>query len=91
VEITVTIPDELARRLRPVEQQLPEILELGMREWQARQSAGFSGLADVLETLAALPTPEEVLALRPSPALQARLDDLLEKTQGAVSSRACPT
>ncbi len=81
MEITVTVPDELANRLRPVEQQLPEILELGIREWHARHGAGFTGLADVLEKLAALPTPEDVLALRPSPVLQARLDDLLEKNQ----------
>jgi hypothetical protein len=32
MEITLTVPDELARRLRPVEQELPEIVELGMRE-----------------------------------------------------------
>ena len=63
MEITVTVPDELATRLQPVERELPEILELGIREWSARRGAGFSGLAEVLETLAALPSPEEVLAL----------------------------
>ena len=31
MQITVTIPDELAHRLRPVEKELPQILELGMR------------------------------------------------------------
>jgi hypothetical protein len=36
----------------------------------------------VLEALAALPTSEEVLALRPSAALQARIDALLEKARG---------
>jgi hypothetical protein len=81
VEITVTIPDELALRLQPVEKKLPEIIELGIRAWNARGESGFSGLRDVLETLASLPTPEEVLALRPSAALQERIDELLEKTQ----------
>jgi hypothetical protein len=33
MDLTVTIPDELASRLRAVEDQLPEILELGLREW----------------------------------------------------------
>src|SRR5262249_12727183 len=80
VEITVTIPEELARRLRPVEKDLPQILELGIRAWNARAGSGFSGLTDVLETLASLPTPEEVLALRPSPALQERIEALLEKS-----------
>jgi hypothetical protein len=81
VEITVTIPDELAARLQPVEEALPQILDLGIRAWKAQGETGFSGLTDVLETLASLPTPEEVLALRPSPALQERLADLLDKSR----------
>jgi hypothetical protein len=87
VEIIVTIPDELARRLQPVVKELPQILELGMRAWNAQGESSFSGMTDVLEALAALPTPEEVLALRPSPALQERIDNLLEKNQnGTLSS-----
>ncbi len=82
MEITITVPEELAARLQPVKPHLPSILELGMREWNARQDSGFTGLTHVLETLASLPTPEEILALRPAPELQERLDDLLEKTRG---------
>lgn len=81
MEITLTVPEELADRLRPIEAHLPRILELGLREWTARQAATFTGLADVLKALASLPTPEEVMALRPSSALQERLDGLLEKSQ----------
>ena len=33
MDLTLTIPDELATRLRAVEDRLPEILELGLREW----------------------------------------------------------
>jgi hypothetical protein len=87
VEITLTVPDELAGRLRPLEKDLPGILELGIREWSARREPGFAGLADVLEALAALPTPEEVLALRPGAALQERIDDLLERSaSGGLSA-----
>ena len=44
-------------------------------------------VSDVLETLARLPSPEEVVALRPSPILQARIETLLEKirTDGLTS------
>jgi hypothetical protein len=79
--VTVTIADELASRLKPYEAQLSQILELGIREWRARSEAGYNGLSGVLEKLAALPSPEEVLALRPTPPLQERLDALLEKNR----------
>ena len=60
---------------------------MGIRAWNARGESGFSGLTDVLETLASLPTPEEVLALRPSAALQEQIEDLLEKSQnGGLSA-----
>lgn len=85
VEIILTVPEELATRLRPVRTELPEILELGIREWSARGN-GFVGLADLLEALASLPSPEEVLALRPSPALQERIESLLEKKRGETLS-----
>ena len=69
MEITLSVPAELASEIGQVGEHLPQVLALGLREWKARQGAAFSGLADVLETLASLPTPEEVLALRPSAGL----------------------
>jgi hypothetical protein len=86
VEITLTISEELARRLQPVAKELPQILELGMRAWDARHQGSFSGLADVLETLASLPTPEEVLALRPSALMQAEIEELVEKSRSGSLS-----
>jgi hypothetical protein len=86
MEITLKVPDELASRLQSVEEDLPRILELGFREWDARREAGFTGLASVLETLASLPTPEEILALRPSTVLRERIEQLLEKSHcGSLS------
>jgi hypothetical protein len=79
--LTVTITDDLAQQLKPYESQIPEILGLGIREWQARAETGYPGLNSVLEKLAALPAPEEVLALRPAAALQNRLEALLEKSR----------
>jgi len=79
--ITLDIPDDLARRLHPLEDQLPRVLELGLREIYAASQSGFEGVADVLEKLAGLPTPEEIMALRPSEALQARISALLDKNR----------
>ncbi len=81
MEITLNLSEELATRLRPLEDRLPRILEWGLREWNAASQPGFEGAAEVLETLAGLPTPEEILVLRPSAALQARIDTLLEKNR----------
>ncbi|MGK7877989.1 MAG: hypothetical protein AB4426_33180 [Xenococcaceae cyanobacterium] len=81
MQITVNLPDELALRLQNYQQQLPEILELGLREFNANAQMGFEGMAEVLEFLAQLPTPEEILALRPSQQLQAQIDRLLEKNR----------
>jgi len=75
------VPDELAERLRNHRDRLPEILELGLRELDADAERGFEGAAEVLEFLAALPNPEEVLGLRPSERLQARVRGLLDKSR----------
>ena len=63
-----------------MEDRLPEILELGLREWLST-APGYGGLGDVLETLARLPSPEEVLALRPATPLQDRIEELLAKNR----------
>ena len=78
---TVTIADDVAKQLKPYEAQISQILQLGIREWQARREAGYNGMSAVLEKLASLPSPEEVLALRPAPPLQERIDLLLEKNR----------
>jgi hypothetical protein len=79
--ITLSLPDDLASQIRAREQQLPRILELGLRELNAGGQSGFDGAADVLELLAALPSPEEILNLRPSARLSARVAELVEKSR----------
>jgi hypothetical protein len=79
MEITLVLPQDMARQINSLENQLPQILELGLREFQAIKQVVFSGTAEVLELLATLPTPEEIVALRPSETLQSQIDFLLEK------------
>lgn len=64
-----------------LEDKLPQILQLGLRELKAGAQTGFTGAAEVLEFLATLPSPEEIIALRPSEALQSHISNLLEKHQ----------
>jgi hypothetical protein len=63
-------------------------LELGLREVEAQGQLQFDGAADVLEFLATLPSPEEVLALRPSPGFQSYIDELLERGRNEALSPA---
>jgi hypothetical protein len=79
--ITLDVSDDLAVRLRSVEERLPNILELGLRQFHAQSQIGFDGAAEVLELLASLPSPEAILAIRPSDAFQARIDFLLDKNR----------
>jgi hypothetical protein len=79
MQITIDLPETLLTRLNALEQSLSQVLEVGLDELTARPQTGFTGFAEVLEFLANLPTPEEILALRPSETLQAQIDQLAEK------------
>lgn len=79
MQITLDLSEELISRLNSVEDKLPQVIELGLRELNASPQEGFNGVAEVLEFLATLPTPEEIIALRPSETLQTQISDLLEK------------
>jgi hypothetical protein len=81
VKVTLDLPDELAADLRQFEQQSATIVAAGLREVKASGGERFHGLGQVLEKLAELPSPEEVLALRPSSELQARVSELLRKNR----------
>lgn len=87
MQFTLELPDDLASQLSALEDKLPQILQLGLRELNAGGQAGFTGAAEVLEFLATLPSPEEIVALRPSETLQTQIDFLLErnKTQGLTA------
>ena len=78
--LSIEVSSELEQKLKSVETELPEILELGLREHLAQSTDGFNGTADVVEFLATLPSPEEILQLKPSAAMQARIDTLLQKS-----------
>ncbi len=84
--ITLDVPDKLAARLRETPERIPQILELVVRQIDGQDSwpsedGLYRELNDVLEYLAELPSPEEVIALRPSPALAQRISNLLEKNR----------
>lgn len=81
MQITLDVSDEMMKQLEPLQDELPQILALGLQQMQANPTEGFSGLKDILEFLAQLPSPREILALRLSDKLQAEVEGLLEKNR----------
>ncbi len=79
--IQISVPEELALRLKPMQEQIPRILELGLRRFSAADTYVFEGTEDVLEFLADLPEPEDILKLRPSESFQEKISHLLEKNR----------
>jgi hypothetical protein len=81
MQVVFDLPDEVISQLQPFEDKLPQILALGLRELNAISAEGFSGIPEVLEFLASLPTNEAIVALRPSESLQTQISTLLEKNR----------
>ena len=79
--ITLEVPEALAKRLQESRGDLPRMLELGLHEYESRRQSGFVGAAALLEFLASLPTPEEVLAYQPTSGLESRVSELLERNR----------
>lgn len=86
--MVLDLPNDLAERLRPFEHRLPELLERGMRD-ALQASERVSTEQDetaILELLASSPSPEAILALRPSPELQSRASALLAESKAGTIS-----
>jgi len=95
-ELTIQISDELAQRLEPLQNRLPELL------WQLLDVANLpinsqpiveteatdipAVYQEVLDFLIKRPTPEEIIAFKVSPIAELRLKELLEKNRSATLS-----
>ncbi len=78
MQITLDIPDHLGEQLKQFGDRLPELLERGLQELVNEQKSGnFLGDKEIISVLASQPTPEQLLAIRPSPELQDRMSYLL--------------
>ena len=87
MKVTLDLPEELAHDLSRRKRQSAAIVSAGLREVKAAGRKQFNGLTSVLEKLAELPTPQEVLALRASRPLQKRIEELLEKNRNEGLTR----
>ena len=81
--LTIEIPDDLAPRLESVKDRLGDILRSGyqavMREEIGKDSPGLH--EEVIDFLASGPSPEEIIAFKPSPKSAERISMLLDKNR----------
>ena len=82
MKVTLDLPDEYSAYLPTKETEVAEVLAAGLRCWRGRKTREIHELEEVLETLAGLPSAEEVLALHPSVQLSERTTALLAKNRG---------
>ena len=87
LEITISVPDALAHELERFRDRLSEALERGLRELGAESTAQTQDESEIVELLTSQPSPDQILAIRPSPELQARVNDLLEQSKRGVLAR----
>lgn len=87
VEVIIPVPDTLASQLQRYRARLPEVLEFGLRELAAEQPTEFSDESAGMSLLASQPSPDQVLALRPSTEFQARVSELLARSKEGGLSR----
>lgn len=87
VQITIEVPDRLGRQLQKFKDRLPELLELGLREVTQDQPGTSQDEREIMSLLASQPKPEEVLAIHPSQALQARVTELLAQDKAGTLNR----
>ncbi len=88
MQITLQVPEELGQELEQHREQLVEILELGLRDIKVAEPFTYQDEHTILELLANQSDPQRVLALKPTPELQARVSELLERAKiGQISSK----
>ncbi len=98
-ELTIQVPDELAQRLKPLQDRLPELLFQLVEMLPSRTAAADAlslmdkpedappAYAEVLDFLVNRPTPQDIATFKVSPVAQARLRALLEKNREGTLSK----
>ncbi|WP_333371083.1 hypothetical protein [Microcoleus sp. N9_B4] len=88
MQIILEVPDILGEKLQQLGDRLPEALDRALRELAPAETISYQDDRQIVELLASQPSPEEILAIRPTPALQARMSQLLDRNKsGTLSGR----
>jgi 16S rRNA C1402 (ribose-2'-O) methylase RsmI len=88
MQITIEVPDRIGKQLQQLGDRLPEVLDRALQELTSTETTTYQDDRQIVELLASQPSPEVVLAIRPSPALQARMSELLEQNKSGTLTRS---
>jgi hypothetical protein len=104
MQITIEVPDRLGEQLQQLGDRLPEALvriasdvaDRALQELTPTENIAYQDDSpketlrerQIVELLASQPIPEVVLAIRPTPALQARMSELLEQNKSGTLTRS---
>src|SRR5438105_4762058 len=81
--IELEVPEAMARQIRgALEEGRSSVGRSGVAE--VNGFCSYENASQVLEFLAGLPSPKEVLELRPAESLSQRVSDLLEKSRNDI-------
>ena len=83
IQMTMQIPDDLARRIEPIGSWLPTIIELSLVGFK---TVAVAAATEVIQFLAQNPTPQEVIDYHISEQAQARLQRLLVLNESGILS-----
>ncbi len=84
--ITLQVSDQVAAQLNQLRDRLPELLAQALESWSTQKQIKVTSAAmahpvfvEMIDFLATSPTPEQILAHKASPAVQERLEELLDQ------------
>ena len=86
MQIILEVPDRLGEKLQRLGNQLPETLDRLLQDIPTPETISYQDDRQIVELLASQPSLEVILAIRPTPALQARMSELLERNKSGSLS-----
>jgi phage terminase Nu1 subunit (DNA packaging protein) len=84
MQITVEVPDDLGQQLQQFSDRIPELLERGLQELLYEHPGNFMDEQEIMALLASQPTPDQILAIRPSTEFQTHVSDLLAQSKAGT-------
>lgn len=78
VTVQIQVPDSLAQKIYSAQERIPEILALGLKELSPVPNEIYRY---ILEFMVSRPSPQEIMKFSPTPEMQVRASELLEKNR----------